>query len=63
MACTSPQRFFFHTGESFETTKLPWVSQITYIAQLLNITLKIEISEDIMLCDEKRKEPQTNEYI
>lgn len=36
---------------------------MTYRAQLLNVTLKTEISEDIMLGKEKVKEPQTDEYI
>lgn len=36
---------------------------MTYCAQLLNVTLKVEISEDIMLGKEKAKEPQIGEYI
>lgn len=64
MACTSPlQGFFMGWGETCETTKLSGAPQMTYCAQLLNVTLKTEISEDIMLGKEKVKEPQTDEYI
>lgn len=45
--------FFTGWGESCETTKLPWAPQMTYCAQLSNVTLKTEISEDIMLGKEK----------
>lgn len=50
-------------GESFETTKLPWVSQMSYCEQLLNMTLNTKTSEEVMLGKEKVKGSQTNEYI
>lgn len=36
---------------------------MTYSEQLLNMTLNIKISEEVMLGKEKAKEPQTNESI
>lgn len=55
--------FAWGEEESFETTKLPWEPQMTYCEQLLNMTLYIKISEEVMLGKGKVKEPQINEYI
>lgn len=44
--------------ESFETTKLSWVPQMTYSEQLLNMTLNIKISEEVMLARKKQKNPK-----
>lgn len=64
MAYMSPQQFFFsRVGESCETTKLSWVPQMTYCAQLLNVSLEIDISKDVTLGKEKVKELQVDEYI
>jgi len=53
---------FTGQGESSEA-KLSAVPQMTYCAQLSNITLETEISEDVMLGKEKAKELETDEYI